>query len=841
MREDSPGSPTATPTRAPQMRALLFTDLCDSLTLVERIGDLVAAELFQQHDRLVLNLQQQWHGRQIDRSDGLFLLFDRIVDALGFALEYQHQLQRLGEQRGIVLRARAGLHVGEVILWNNPAEAVALGSKAVEVEGLAKPLAARLMQLARPGQILVSSPAESMVRRFVGDLGPIGEGLKWKSFGRWRFKGVPQPMEIFTVGIPAQPAQRRPASSAKAWPDVALWRRPMALAAQAAVVVLGGVLVWLMARPQPAIAFAERDWVVLADVQNMTGNQLLGEGLTQAFRVSLEQSRHVNVLSELKTRDSLERMLLPEGALLDRGAAVQVAAREGARAVLVPVVREVQGKLRVSVDVLEPSSSHVVYSVHADGNGYASALPSTDKVVAELRTQLGEAISEIRKASAPLPEVATADLDALNAYAKGVATYGKGEAQESIKYFDIATRIDPGFAMAYLGKMRALASLGHRDNARAVLQQVKQHRDRLTTREALYTDAWALDMFSDSEAVALDAWKTLATLYPDHHGANVNHALAAFAVGRLKEAGAAAQRTNVAQNGMRALSLQLVGRIQLAAGEVDDAVATLREASALSDGRPVRILVAALAAGGRRAEALNELQAIPRQSVAHWLEAVSLDLEQGQYQAAVTRADASADSCTTATLVCDWLSTVAAVTEAAAGKCVPAERLQARFEPLMKKLADPDVEDRGQRLYFAAAMVYAAQRMGADGWSARQVPALARLATQVEDTKAGELVQVVLANNELAAGNAAAALARLQPLANGQELYQLRSTLAASYAATGDERAFADVLHWLQGHRGLAYAEYSGSSVLQPINVRDSMADAFPRACRAASASPALR
>ena len=46
-----------TSTQTPQLRALLFTDLCDSLILVERIGDSAAAELFQQHDRLVLTLQ----------------------------------------------------------------------------------------------------------------------------------------------------------------------------------------------------------------------------------------------------------------------------------------------------------------------------------------------------------------------------------------------------------------------------------------------------------------------------------------------------------------------------------------------------------------------------------------------------------------------------------------------------------------------------------------------------------------------------------------------------------------------------------------------------------------
>jgi len=137
-------SGTSTP-HTTQLRALLFTDLCDSTLLVERMGDAAAAELFQDHDRLVMALQQRWNGQQIDRSDGLFMLFERPVDALGFGLDYQRGLQALGGKRNILLRARIGLHVGEVLLWNNSAESIALGAKPVEVEGLAKPMAARLM------------------------------------------------------------------------------------------------------------------------------------------------------------------------------------------------------------------------------------------------------------------------------------------------------------------------------------------------------------------------------------------------------------------------------------------------------------------------------------------------------------------------------------------------------------------------------------------------------------------------------------------------------------------------------------------------------------------------
>ena len=101
----------------PVIRALLLTDLCASVALVVRIGDLASAELFRSHDLLVLELQQRWHGRLIDRSDGMLLVFERPLHGIGFALDYLAELEALGQARGFALKARAGLHVGEVLLW----------------------------------------------------------------------------------------------------------------------------------------------------------------------------------------------------------------------------------------------------------------------------------------------------------------------------------------------------------------------------------------------------------------------------------------------------------------------------------------------------------------------------------------------------------------------------------------------------------------------------------------------------------------------------------------------------------------------------------------------------
>lgn len=144
----------------------------------------------------------------------------------------------------------AGLHVGDVLTWENSAEAVRAGAKSMEVEGLAKPMAARLMTLARPGQILLSAVAESLTRRATDALGERGARLLWKSHGRWRFKGVPVVQEVIEVGEIGSAPLRMPRANAKARRDLPLWRQPLVMAAEGlilAAAVLGG---WLLLRSE---------------------------------------------------------------------------------------------------------------------------------------------------------------------------------------------------------------------------------------------------------------------------------------------------------------------------------------------------------------------------------------------------------------------------------------------------------------------------------------------------------------------------------------------------------------------------------------------------------------
>ncbi|MES2715657.1 MAG: hypothetical protein V4795_07830 [Pseudomonadota bacterium] len=179
------------------VRALLLTDVVDSTQLSQRLGDQAMADLWAAHDRLARDLLPRWRGREIDKTDGMLLLFDSPADAAHYALAYHRALAGLQPP----LAARAGLHLGPVLLRENLPEDVARGAKPLEVDGLAKPTAARVMALARGGQTLLSAEAQAALAAD-GLLDGPDTGLAARSHGHWVLKGVADPVELFELGTP---------------------------------------------------------------------------------------------------------------------------------------------------------------------------------------------------------------------------------------------------------------------------------------------------------------------------------------------------------------------------------------------------------------------------------------------------------------------------------------------------------------------------------------------------------------------------------------------------------------------------------------------------------------
>jgi len=299
--------------------------------------------------------------------------------------------------------------------------------------------------------------------------------------------------------------------------------RPAWLAAALLITVFGlaGATYWVFEHyfrsPRSALAFEKRDWIVMADFENLTHDAVFDRSLQTALMVGIQQSQYVNVLPPTRVQEALRRMRKESGAKLDEEVASELAVREGVKAVLACSIADVGGAYSLTVRLVEPQSRAVVLTETAVAQGKAQVLPTLDSLATSIRQKLGESLGSVRQEGLPLPEATTASLEALVTYAQG-RQLGETNRQAGIDLVEQAVAIDPDFAVAH-------AYLGAHYYASNDTVRGEQHftkalslLDRLTLREKLWIRAQAEDFRGHREA-AVKYYEAYLAQYPDDDGA----------------------------------------------------------------------------------------------------------------------------------------------------------------------------------------------------------------------------------------------------------------------------------------------------------------------------------
>lgn len=790
---------------------MLICDLIESTALVERLGDRAAADLISQHDRLARAAVQRHGGREVDKTDGFLLLFDRPIQAIAFALEYQRELRALAKQTGQPLATRVGIHVGEVMVWANAAADVARGAKPVEVEGLAKTVAARLTALALPGQILLSAIAYTLARRGEHELPPEYGTVRWLAHGRYEVKGSREPVTVYEVGETDVAPMRHPPDSAKAWRSKGLWRSRVALATAGALMVAGvAVALFLTLRSQQALGFTERDWVVIGEVVNVNADKRLDAVLGSAFRIGIEQSRFINVVPDIQVRQALERMQRPPTTPVDRAIATEIALREQARAVIVPSVTQSGRMLRLSAEIVDPQRGRTVSVQTSDADGPDNALPAMDRLLRELRSTLGESLAQIESTTQPLAQVTTPNLEALRAYSRALQVARLGDFSQATGALNHATELDPDFAAAYAFKGSVLYSQERWPEARAALEKAMSIDGRLTDRSRLYTRG-LLAHFTDPRS-ALDLWQTHANLYPDQPvGPNNSGNECYMSLHDYACAEAAYRKAASIPHPLRNYALIQLADVLVAEDKLTEAIEQHHAAEAFSPAPALWGLACALSAAGRLDDAQRYLDTTSRQppdvEVEREMRRATLLIIRGNIQAArATILDLMPDAARLRSPHPRWRAQAALIAlHAAAGDNAKARELAARHLAELASSAKDVSPGAIEELLYAAGW---GARLGLADQArealalGRQVGALTRFPVRAQ--------LALLAEEELnLKADAAGVAARLQPSGKVAELWELHELRARAFRALGDAPREMDELRWLSARPGLAQTQWT--------------------------------
>ena len=143
---------------------LVFTDLSGSTEMLTRLGDARWRLLLAEHHQAVRTEIERFGGREAKTTgDGFFVLFDSPARAVRGAAAM------IDAATAHSLTARAGVHAGEVELQGD------------EVRGIAVHAAARILGVAQPGEVLVSTTIRDLLS---------GSGLDFVDRGGFELRGL---------------------------------------------------------------------------------------------------------------------------------------------------------------------------------------------------------------------------------------------------------------------------------------------------------------------------------------------------------------------------------------------------------------------------------------------------------------------------------------------------------------------------------------------------------------------------------------------------------------------------------------------------------------------------
>lgn len=185
--------------------AIVLLDLIGSTKFVQSVGPMKSAMWLQYHDRLARSLVYKFNGREIDRSDGFLLSFERPIDAVNFALTYQETIPQKTK-----LGCRIGIHWGNIVEVKQAEIYTMTGAKSIELEGVAKNISARTMSLCQAGQVLLTNEAMKAIKGRTNSFTP--KGTRYACVGEYRFKGVKETQIIYAVGSTIESLQPPPGS-----------------------------------------------------------------------------------------------------------------------------------------------------------------------------------------------------------------------------------------------------------------------------------------------------------------------------------------------------------------------------------------------------------------------------------------------------------------------------------------------------------------------------------------------------------------------------------------------------------------------------------------------------
>jgi adenylate cyclase len=405
------------PTR--RLAAILFTDIVGSTAMMQK--DEQTAVAVNKHYVDVLKETASSHKGEVlnDYGDGSLCIFSSTTEALRCAMEMQRRLQDAPK-----VPLRIGLHVGEIFFEHG------------KVFGDGVNVASRIQSLGVANAILFSSQINSQIKN--------QPEFKSVSVGRFEFKNVDEPMEVFALcndGLIVPRKEEMKGKLKEIEKKVAL--RKWIISTVAILLLVAAYFIYQNFFKAPG--FSGEKTIAVLPFENVgvpDSEEFISDGITQDI---------IGSLSKISSLKKVIGWFSVKGFKKTTKPLNEIANELDVAAVLSGTIQTHGNKTRIVAELIEVATKKRLW-------GDDFEYDSTDILTIQSKVA-GQIVSALKASITPQEEKEvtrqnTANPEAYKLYRKGISIWNKGTQSDfdsAELYYKRALDIDPDYALAYTG------------------------------------------------------------------------------------------------------------------------------------------------------------------------------------------------------------------------------------------------------------------------------------------------------------------------------------------------------------------------------------------------------
>jgi eukaryotic-like serine/threonine-protein kinase len=293
---------------------------------------------------------------------------------------------------------------------------------------------------------------------------------------------------------------------------------PVAAAISLLLVLLSSGIWWYL-RPPPPPVVHDPISVVIADLQNNTGDPTFDRALEPTLKRALETASFISAYDRAGISSAVG-VRPPER--LDEQAARELAVKQGLNVVLSGSLDRQGNGYGISIKATQTVTGKVIASVKNRATNKDQLLGAATKLMAEVREALGDDTSDSARQFA-MVTMSTASLDVVRHHAAAMEAMSNNKFEEGLQSFQKAVELDPKFGIGYQGKAAMLLNLGKRQEAEQNLKEALRHLDGMTERERYNTRGLYYALVGDYQACVKE-FGDMVSRYPASPDAHMSRA-----------------------------------------------------------------------------------------------------------------------------------------------------------------------------------------------------------------------------------------------------------------------------------------------------------------------------